>query len=180
MLFGATLGGLELRQSAGGDIRLTGRFPYGAEAELAPGHAEVIAPGAFEAGGEVHLLMQHDFAQPLASRAAGSLELRNTPYALELKARIDPATSWARDFLAAHRAGLVRGLSPGFRVAPDGERVERRGDGYLRTVTRAELVELSAVTRPAYPAAQIEARSWAPGRDAPDAGLMRAMQRWRL
>lgn len=183
MLTGAALGALELRQQDGG-VRLRGRFPYAAEAELAPGRSERIEPRAFaariEAGGEIHLLAGHDFNRPLASREAGTLTLRDTSEALEIEATLAEGTSWARDFLEAHRAGLIRGLSPGFRVPPGGERIERRGDGILRRITSAELFEISAVTLPAYPAAQVEARSWAPGREGPDAGLVRAMQRWRL
>lgn len=181
MLWGASLGALELR-SEGGATRLRATFPYSAETELAPGRREVIAPRAFaariEAGGEVHLLSGHDYEKPLASRAAGTLTLRDTDAALELEATIDAGTSWARDFLAAHASGLIRGLSPGFRVPVGGEKIERRGQDMLRTITTAELFELSAVTRPAYPQAQIEARAW--GADAPDAGLTRILNRWRL
>ncbi|KPP85795.1 MAG: phage prohead protease, HK97 family [Rhodobacteraceae bacterium HLUCCO07] len=165
MLWGASLGALELRED-GGTTRLRATFPYGAETELAPGRRETFAPRAFatriETGEDIHLLAGHDYNRPLASRAAGSLTLSESETALELEARIDTGTSWAADFLAAHRAGLIRGLSPGFQVLPDGERIERQGSDYLRTVTRAALFELSAVTRPAYPAAQIEARNWQP------------------
>ncbi|MFC3118191.1 HK97 family phage prohead protease [Jhaorihella thermophila] len=73
----------------------------------------------------------------------------------------------------------MRGLSPGFRILPDGERIERRGGGFLRTVTRAALFEISAVTRPAYPQAQIEARCWSGRAEAQGAGLQRALGRWR-
>lgn len=162
ILHGAPTGALEVRQE-NGDVRLRGRFPYG-ETELAPGRFERIEARAFasriEAGGDVHLLSGHDYNKPLASRGAGTLTLRDTDDALEFEAELRGSTSWAADFLAAHGAGLVRGLSPGFRVAPGGERIERRGDGLLRTITLAELFEVSAVTRPAYPQAQIEARSW--------------------
>jgi len=49
----------------------------------------------------------------------------------------------------------------------------------VRTIGRAELFEISAVTVPAYPAAQVEARSWATDQAAPsDSG--RALKRWRL
>lgn len=181
MLWGAASGALELRQTEGG-ARLTGRFPYATEAELAPGRAELVEPKAFaqrvDAGGDIHLLFAHDYAQPLASRAAGSLTLRDTAEALEFEAEIAAGTSWARDFLEAHKAGLIRGLSPGFRVVPGGERVEQRGTGLLRRVIRAELFELSAVTRPAYGAAQIEARNWTPGR-SDTAARMPARYRWR-
>jgi phage head maturation protease len=72
-------------------------------------------------------------------------------------------------------------LSPGFRVSPGGERIEGRGDGLLRTVTRAALFEVSAVTVPAYSAAQIEARAWGVNSaNLPScSGLHRTLNRWR-
>lgn len=185
MLWGGNLGTLEIR-SEGGATHLSAVFPYGAETELAPGRREVIAPRAFrariEAGGEIHLLSQHDYSKPLASTAAGNLALRDTDAGLEIRATVDGATSWAADFIAAHKAGLIRGLSPGFRVDDGGDRVERRGADLLRTVTSASLWEISAVTRPAYPSAQIEARAWVcaklrtPQRPNPGLG---ASYRWR-
>lgn len=183
MLWGGNLGALEIRAD-GGETRLVARFPYGAQTELAPGRHEVIAPRAFsdriEAGEDVHLLAGHDWEKPLASRAAGTLNLTDTDAALVLEARIDGGTSWARDFLAAHASGLIRGLSPGFMVQPGGERIENRGAGLLRTVTRAALFELSAVTVPAYPQAQIEARSWESHQDRqPVRGAVHPFNRWR-
>lgn len=184
MLWGASIGALELR-SEGGETRLSATFPYARETELAPGRREVIAPRAFadriEAGENIFLLAGHDFNKPLASRAAGNLTLTDDDEALRIEARIDAGTSWARDFLAAHASGLIRGISPGFRVASDGERIERRSDGLLRTVTRAALFEISAVTRPAYPAAQIEARAWETHQDRqPYRGAIHPLNRWRL
>jgi uncharacterized protein len=183
MLWGGNLGSLEVR-AEGGETRLRAAFPYGAETELAPGRREVIAARAFadriEAGEDIHLLSGHDYEKPLASRAAGTLTLRDTDAALVLEARIDGGTSWARDFLAAHAAGLIRGLSPGFRVPAGGEKIEARGQALLRTIMRAELYELSAVTVPAYPQAQIEARAWDAGMaESPKAGLHRTLNRWR-
>ena len=182
MLWGGHLGALEIR-AEGGATHLRARFPYGAETELAPGRREVIAPRAFrdriEAGEEIHLLAGHDYNRPLASRSAGTLSLHDSDDALEIRADLDGGTSWAADFLAAHRAGLIRGLSPGFRVAGDGERIERRGDGVLRTITKAALFEISAVTRPAYPAAQIEARAWA-ANSSPAERIAHPLNRWRL
>lgn len=169
MLWGAHMGALEIR-SEGGATRLRASFPYGAETELARNRREVIQRRAFaeriDAGGEIHLLSGHDFNKPLASRSSGTLELTDTDAALEIRATVDGGTSWARDFLAAHEAGLIRGLSPGFRVDRGGERIERRGADMLRTITRAALFEISTVTRPAYPEAQIEARNWQPVGDA--------------
>lgn len=182
MLWGGNLGTLEIR-AEGGATRLSARFPYGAETELAPGRREVIAPRAFadriEAGGEIHLLSGHDYNRPLASTTAGNLSLRDGDEALVIEAEIDGGTTWARDFLAAHGSGLIRGLSPGFRVDQGGETVTRGTNGILRTITRAALFEISAVTRPAYPAAQIEARAWqATGYGQPH--QVHPLNRWRL
>ena len=163
MLWGADLGALEVR-TEGGETHLRASFPYGVETELAPGRHEVFEARAFanriESGGEVHLLSGHDFEKPLASRRAGTLQIIDTPQAVIIEARISPATTWARDFLAANSSRLIRGLSPGFRVQTGGEKIESRGAGLLRRVVKADLFEFSAVTVPAYPAAQIEARSW--------------------
>lgn len=184
MLWGGNLGALELR-SEGGSTRLRATFPYGAETELAPGRREVIAPRAFadriEAGEEIHLLSGHDYNRPLASRSAGTLTLTDSEDALTIEATIADGTTWARDFLAAHAGGLIRGLSPGFRVEPNGERIERRGAGVLRTISRAALFELSTVTRPAYPSAQIEARAWETHHDRqPYRGAVHHLNRWRV
>ncbi|WP_371587053.1 HK97 family phage prohead protease [Rhodovulum sp. P5] len=171
-------------RSEGGATRLQARFPYGVETELATRRREIIAPRAFasriDAGEDIHLLFGHDFTKPLASRAAGSLELRDTDMVLMIEAEIDTGTSWAHDFMVAHRAGLITGLSPGFRVPPGGEKIERRGNELVRTVTQAELFELSAVTRPAYSSAQIEARAWQPvGEVAQRVAERHAALRWR-
>ena len=184
MLWGGNLGALEIR-AEGGATRLSARFPYATETELAPGRREVIAPRAFadriERGEEIHLLSQHDYAKPLASTAAGNLSLRDADDALTIEAEIDGGTTWARDFLAAHGQGLIRGLSPGFRVDQGGERIERRGAGILRTITRASLWELSVVTRPAYGSAQIEARAWETHQDRqPYRGAVHPLNRWRV
>lgn len=182
MLWGAATGALELRADDQGGVRLTGRFPYRIETELAPGRREVFDVRAFgdriERGEDIHLLAGHDFEKPLASRAAGNLEVTDTDAALVIEARIEGGTSWARDFLAAHKSGLIRGLSPGFQVSPGGEKIENRSEGLLRTVTRAALFEISCVTKPAYPKAQIEARSWQAPR-AWNSGLQPTLKRWR-
>lgn len=184
MLWGGNLATLEIR-AEGGETRLTARFPYGLETELAPGRHEVVASRAFaeriEAGEDIHLLAAHDYGKPLASREAGNLTLTDGDDALMIEARIADGTSWARDFLAAHASGLIRGLSPGFRVQHEGERIERRGAGILRTITKAALFEVSAVTRPAYPAAQIEARAWETHQDRqPCRGAVHHLNRWRI
>lgn len=182
MLYGAPIS-FEVRAD-GGASRLSGRFPYGAETLLGNGRRERFGARAFrsriEAGENVFLLAGHDPEKPLASTEAGSLTLRDDDEALHIEARVAATTSWANDALAALAAGLTKGISPGFRVQSGGDIVTRSADGLLRTVNAAELFEVSLVTRPAYDAAQIAARSWELANDeAPDAGLRRVLKRWR-
>lgn len=208
MLFwAASDGGLELRAEGDGSARLSGQFPYGKRAILSDGgrtgrpRKEVIAPGAFRFAVEaedmeVHLLSGHSFDKPLASKLTGSLHLRDTDDALSFTATIPAtvaATSHGRDALALIQSGLAVGISPGFRMPPEravprveAETIEEepvrpeRGEhgAIVRTVRHAILAELSVVTRPAYPEAQVEARCWQvqaePRRD------MRHLRRWRL
>lgn len=183
MLYGAPIA-LEVR-AEGGATRLSGRFPYGAETTLGNGRRERFAARAFrsriEAGANVFLLAGHDPEKPLASTEAGSLTLRDDDEALHIEARVAATTSWAADALAALAAGLTKGLSPGFRVPAGGDLVTRAADGLLRTVNHADLFEISMVTRAAYDTAQIAARNWqpVPVSEPADAGLRRALSRWR-
>lgn len=130
----------------------------------------MIAPRAFatrveQQDQDIHFLAGHDFDKPLASRAAGSLTLTDSDQALIFEATISVEmrnVSYVRDFLGGLSAGLIKGVSPGFRIAPTdrAETIRPDGNGVLRTVNSAELFEISAVTKPAYSEAQIEARAW--------------------
>ncbi|RNI20616.1 HK97 family phage prohead protease [Paracoccus pantotrophus] len=208
MLWGGHSGGLEVRKRASGALALRGRFPYNKAAVLTDGgrtgrpRKEVIASRAFSyrverPKEEIHLLVGHDFGQPLASKGAGTLNLRDADDALTFEATITPEmqeVSWVRDALASMAAGLIVGLSPGFRIpperaVPDAEKVEEEdpslGTAIIRTIYAALLYEISIVTRPAYPETQIEARNWTPTGggvlmpEAPRAGLVRSLNRWR-
>jgi HK97 family phage prohead protease len=209
MLWGGNNGGLELRRSGDGSTRLQGRFPYGKRAVLSDGgrtgrpKKEVIAPRAFgyrvdKPDEDIHLLAGHSYDKPLASRGAGTLKLTDTDEALIFEAIIKPEmqeVSYVRDVLAAVSAGLIGGISPGFRIPPkravaEAEKVEDEEDApeegkhraIIRTVMQALLYELSLVTRPAYPDTQIEARNW--NGPAPTAvfgtyGVGASLKRWR-
>lgn len=199
--------GLELRAAGDGSRRLRGRFPYNKRAVINSGgngrrpQKEEFAPRAFsfaveEPDRDIHLLIGHSFDKPLASRKAGTLSLTDSDDALTFEAILTSEiqeTSWVRDFLAAYAAGLITGLSPGFRVAPP-EAVEKpeetteedpaEGNALIRTIFAAILFELSVVTRPAYDETEVEARArTAGGVIIPNgddmAGLHRTLNRWR-
>lgn len=209
MLFGFESGGLELRRSADGSHRLHGRFPYGKPAVLSDGgrtgrpRKEVIAPRAFahrvnDPSQNILLLSGHDFSKPLASRATNTLDLTDSDSALTFDATITPQvadTAHGADVLKLIDSGLAVGISPGFRIPParavkNAERIEQepmdpaRGmfAALIRWILAALLYELSIVTQPAYPEAQIEARNWTPDSDSGlllPSGLHRSLNRWR-
>lgn len=207
MLWGAENGGLELRRSGDGSARLRGRFPYGKRAVLSDGgrtgrpRKEVIAPRAFSyrvelPAEDIHFLVGHSYDRPLASRGAGTLVLNDTDEALFFDATITEemqGVSYVADFLRGFAAGLILGLSPGFRIPPkraveEAETVEDEGhdpengahNAIIRTVHHALLYELSAVTRPAYDEAQIEARNWSQLGGESRQFTNSHLNRWRL
>lgn len=155
---------------------------------------------------DIRLLVGHNWGQPLASRRTGTLDLQDNDEALTFNAIIVPEvaeTSWAADALRGLAAGLITGLSPGFTIPParavpkaeeiteepdDGspdENGEPQHGAIIRTILAALLWELSLVTAAAYSEAEVQARNWTPNGsgllvpEAPDAGLKRALNRWR-
>ncbi len=190
ILFGGAGGVLEIRAASNGAARIAGRFPYGVRAVLSDGagrgrrREERFVPRAFERRildpqADIYLLAGHAFDRPLASRAAGSLVVVDNDDALTFEAELAREvveTTHGRDALGLLRAGLASGLSPGFVVPPDGERVTDEGEAILRTINRADLFEISIVTVPAYATAQAETRNWTP--DATRAGIDPRF-RWR-
>lgn len=190
MLFGGFIAGdLEVRASGDGSRRLRGRFPYQVRTVLGERRGErfeeQFAARALAPQNEVHVLVGHDYAKPLASRSTGTLELRNDDTALSFEAVVTPSiagTSHGRDVMALIDAGLTVGLSPGFTLAPSerAAKIDRQAGGVLRTVNEALLFELSIVTAAAYPSAQVEARNWTPAELLPTAGKQfHPYARWR-
>jgi HK97 family phage prohead protease len=171
---------LELRRE-GKRPQIRGRFAYGDLATISDRGSvrkERIMPGAFrfalddEDDREINLLYGHDFNMPLASRNNGSLVLQDDDDALSFVATIASElldVTHVRDALALLAAGLVTGISPGFRVPPkdvvkDAERLDPEPGNpgvFIRTLLALVLYELSLVTRPAYAASQAELRAQA-------------------
>ena len=194
--------GLELRAAGDGSRRLKGKFPYNSRAVLDAGgkgrrpKKEQFAPKSLsfaveDPEREVHLLVGHSFDKPLASKKAKTLILSDSAEALTFEAILTPdiqRTSWATDFLAAFSAGLIGGISPGFRVAPPEvvakpeevtEEDPREGDALIRTIFAAILFELSMVVRPAYHETDLSLRQFQWDR-VPVRGPVHPLNRWRL
>lgn len=75
-------------------------------------------------------------------------------HGLKLTGYLTRGHTWAKDLRASLRHGTIRGLSIGFSLPKDG--YEKTDDG--RTITKANLFEVSFVGEPAEPKAQVE--SW--------------------
>lgn len=169
--------GLEVRQQKGRP-RIFGRFPYNTWAVLSDRGAvrkESIEPGAFaytldDPLQEISLLFGHSFDKPLASRLGGSLTFEDSEDFLSFVAEIPEGADRAShvvDALAMLGAGLIKGISPGFRVppkdvVPQAERlVPEPGNPkvFIRMLAKLVLYELSLVTRPAYEASTAELRA---------------------
>ena len=165
---------LEIRQSG---RQLSGTFFYDRTATMRDRgrvRKERISPNAFEYAvndpdRDITLLLGHDFNSPLATKLAGSLELESTPAALRFAATLpdEAAQTIAQvDAVKQVQQGLVRGLSPGFRVPPktavsNAERLEDEVGNpgvQIRVIEAAVLFELSLVSRPAYQDTEIDVR----------------------
>lgn len=172
-----SLDGLEIRKKSGLPT-LVGKFPYNQLAVLADRgtvRKETIKPKAFDYAikdpdRDIHLLVGHSFDKPVASKLSGSLEFNDTEDFLEFIATIPPGAERAThitDLLVMLGSGLIKGISPGFRVppkdvVPNAESLipEPGNPGVMiRVLSQLLLYELSFVTRPAYEASQAELRS---------------------
>lgn len=128
------------------------------------GWYEEIATGAFDktlAEGDARFLVDHDTRLLVARVSAGDLRLSTDGVGLAVDADLDDELSYVRDLTRNLEKRRITGMSFGFYVVRDEWTeidVEVTGaDGktttetaYLRTITEVRLLEVSAVTFPAY------------------------------
>ena len=167
---------LEYRQKG---RKLRGSFPYNALATISDRNTvrkETFKPSAFafslkDADRVISLLRGHDFNTALAVRSPKfkSLELDDTTTALNFEATLPPLTQQSqhvRDTVLDVQAGLLNGISPGFKIPPAGvianaeEFVPEPGNPgvEIRVINAAILFELSLVHRPSYKSTSVELR----------------------
>lgn len=124
---------------------------------------ERIAPDAFgivaERRGrkkplETRALWNHDANYPLA-RYPGTLRMNVDEVGLRYEFKV-PDTTYGRDLASNIEAGIVRGSSFSFQVAPGGESWSVEDGRSIRTVTKIDtLIDVGPVTFPAYPDADV-------------------------
>ncbi|PEN68497.1 phage major capsid protein [Bacillus wiedmannii] len=122
---------------------------------------EQIIPGAFkralERAENIDFLYEHDNNKILADTQSGRLILREDDKGLYMEATISK-TSWGEDAFELIKDGIIQKMSFGFRALKD--KVTKGTNGiYERVVHELELLEVSAVRKPAYVQSSIQARS---------------------
>lgn len=122
---------------------------------------EKIESGAFQRAlsknSNVDFLYNHDKNQVLADMESNTLTLKEDQRGLYMEAKIVP-TSYGKDAFELIKNGVVKHMSFGFRALKD--KVTKGTNGiYERVVHELELLEVSAVRKPAYIQSSIHARS---------------------
>jgi HK97 family phage prohead protease len=161
----------ELRKSATGSRTLKGYAArFNSRSVDLGGFVEQLMPGCFAeslaAGDEIRALLDHDHTKILARRSNGSLRISEDSVGLGVDFDV-PATSYGDDLLACVDAGLIAGMSFGMYCMEDRwQDLQENGQAIkLRSVTRAEVFEVTATSIPAYPSTTLAARSFPDGRD---------------
>jgi hypothetical protein len=126
---------------------------------------EEFAQGAFDESIQertVKALWNHQVSLPLGSTKSGTLRFNHDAEGLNYDVDL-PGNSWGKDVHESVQRGDVDGSSFGFIakeerwsvVDYEGVKMDKR------TITRAELVEVSPCTFPAYASSEINCRSFA-------------------
>lgn len=165
----------ELRADA--DFSLVGyAAKYNSVSKDLGGFREVIKPGAFtrsiQNGADVKCLFNHQPNNLLGRTRSGTLTLSEDSTGLRFRCQLDKSQQEHRDLYAKVQRGDIDECSFAFTVAPGGQQWE---DGpqengnpmYKRTLTDVDLIDVSAVTYPAYNDTSVGARQY---RTAPDYG----------
>lgn len=99
---------------------------------------------------ETRALWNHDANYPLA-RFPGTLKMSVDNIGLRYEFPV-PDTTYGRDLASNISAGIVRGSSFSFQIAPGGDEWSIEDGRSIRTVKRvASLIDVGPVTFPAYP-----------------------------
>ena len=118
----------------------------------------------------IHVLAGHSYDRPMGDMLRGGARVTSTREAVEFEVDLPgegDQPGYMKDVVAMVRAGLIGGISPGFRVppravVPDGERLEPEPGNaavQVRVIENAVLSELSIVVRPAYSDTDVDVRA---------------------
>lgn len=148
---------------------------YESPANIGGDFTETIAKGAFSSTDlkDVFMTTNHDrqlipIARSRNNNENSTLQLMADDVGLHFRARLDPKNPRAEELFSAVKRGDITGMSVAMVVARDGDRWENINSVFpSRTITRVErIIEISAVTHPAYDDTSISCRSLENARQA--------------
>jgi len=167
-----TIANASLRTSSQGDeIALAGYAAlFNSTSKDLGGFREVIAPGAFtrtlKAGDDVKALVNHDPSQLLGRSKNKTLTLTQDERGLKFRVVLNPKSTAHRDLYAAVERGDMDECSFAFTVGDGQDWDEGEDENGLRfqrrTLKDVKLMDISAVTYPAYDGTSVGARSHRP------------------
>lgn len=128
------------------------------------GFREVIMPGAFTVAvkdDDVKFLLNHD-GLPLARTKSGTLKLAEDSKGLAFHAELDASDPDVQRLLPKIKRGDLNEMSFGFRIPnrTTDEKWLRDGQEIVRNILKVNLFDVSAVTFPAYPSTDLQARDY--------------------
>lgn len=129
------------------------------EADIGGAFREKIAPGAFSEAvvrDDVVFLVNHE-GLPLARTRSGTLKLTEDDHGLRMETTLDPNDPDVSQIVPKMQRGDLDKMS--FAFFAKRQEWDESGDVPLRTVTEAELLDVSVVTSPAYQGTEIGLRS---------------------
>lgn len=142
------------------------------------GFREKILRGAFLESiekNDIRFLWQHNTDQVLGRTKNGTLRAWEDDHGLAFELE-PPDTQLGRDALTSIERGDVDQMSFGFRSLPDGDEWKiDEDDTLIRTLKRVDLMEISPVTWPAYPATSVGVRSALPNFETLPEWVQRAL-----
>lgn len=161
--------GIEIREDDNGTRTLTGYAVKWEKKSVVMGYyrkfREQFKQGAFTESlqkDDQRYLWSHDTSKVLGRTKNNTLRLVEDSIGLRFELDL-PKTTLGNDTYESIKRGDVDGVSFGFSILPGGEEIEEPDDDLmLRTVTKAKLIEVSAVAFPAYPDSEVSARGYDP------------------
>lgn len=118
---------------------------------------ESFAPNAFSeslaSGEDVRALFEHDYTKLLGRTSAGTLKLEEDSIGLRFELT-PPDTTTGKDLLVSVARGDITGMSFGFRATQESWNFDL--EPVQRSVTKADLFEVTVTSIPAYPESSVE------------------------
>lgn len=157
--------GIEIREDDDGNRTLSGYAVKWEKKSNVLGYymkfREQFKKGAFAdalKNGDQRFLWSHDNSQVLGRTKNKTLRLEEDDVGLRFELDL-PTTTLGNDTYETIKRGDVDGVSFGFNN-PDDHIEEFEDDIPLRTIKKANLIEVSAVAFPAYPDSEVSARGY--------------------